>query len=196
MIYYCEIVPINPKADQPVFGSIEFCSHVGLLGELDLTDALTAGNHVLVLDSHNASTPGAAELLVLVELLVEVLGQSLEILEVFLVDFGQGDGGGGLHVHELAKVGLTADEAEWHVLLAAKGGQVDDALNGVDVVGNDDELGLVLLNQGGDVVESVLDVHGLGSLGVLGLSSGLEAELLLLLGLGGVLGEELEELGG
>jgi len=98
-------------------------------------------------------------------------------------------------VAELAESGLTAEEAVWDILAAAKSGQVDHALNGVNVVSDDHELGLVLFNEGGDVVETELEVHGLGALGVLVLGGLEEAGLLLLLGLGLVLTEELEELG-
>lgn len=157
---------------------------------------LATGNHVLVLDTHDTTAPLAAEGVVLVVLLHELLLHGLEILEVLLVHLGEGDAGGGLEVDELAEGSLSADEAERNLLLAAEGGQVDNSLNGVNVSGDHDELGLVLLNESGHVVKTKLDVNGLGGLGILGLSGGLEAELLLLAGLGGVLGEELEELGG
>jgi hypothetical protein len=99
-------------------------------------------------------------------------------------------------VAEFAESGLTAEEAVWDVLSAAKSGQMDHALNGVNVVSDDHELGLVLFNEGSDVVETELKVHGLGALGDLLLGVLEEAGLLLLLGLGLVLTEELEELGG
>lgn len=97
---------------------------------------------------------------------------------------------------KLTEGSLSTEEAVWHVLSAAKSGQVDHALNGVNVVSDDHELGLVLFNKGGDVVETELEVHGLGGLGVLVLGHLLEAVLLLLLGLWLVLREELDELGG
>jgi hypothetical protein len=37
-------------------------------------------------------------------------------------------------------------------------------LNGVDVVGDDDERGLLALDEGGDVVDTVLDSQRLGAL--------------------------------
>lgn len=163
--------------------------------ELDLADALATGNHMLVLDTHDTTAPLSAERLVLVELLKELLLHGLEVLEVFLVHFGEGKAGSGLEVDELAEGSLSADKAEGNFLLAAEGGEMDNGLNGVDVVGNNNELGLVLFNEGSHVVKTELDVDGLGGLGVLGLSSGLKAELLLLAGLGRVLSEELEELG-
>lgn len=152
---------------------------------------------MLVLDAHNTSTPVSSEFFVVVELLGEVLGEVLEVLEVFLVHLSDGDAGGSLQVDEFAEVGLTADEAVGDLLFTAKGGQVDNGLDGINVVGHDDKLGLGLFNQGGDVVETKLEVDGLVGLdsdGLLSLS--LESELLGLLGLGGVLCEHLEKLGG
>ena len=90
---------------------------------------------------------------------------------------------------------------------------MQDEFDGLDVVGDDDELGLVVLNECGDVVEALLEherllgsVLGLvllegfslglsisGDLG-LGFGFGLLTGLLILLGLGRVLGEQLEEL--
>lgn len=87
--------------------------------------------------------------------------------------------------------------------LPAKSGQEDDQLDRVDVVGNDDQRSLLGLDEGDTVVQTVLGEQGL--LGVLGgglvtlggLGLGLleETSLLLLLGLGLVLVQELEELG-
>jgi len=172
------------------------CSHVSLLGELDFSNSLSAGHHVLVLDTHDTTAPGSAELVVVIEESLEGLAEGLEVLEVFLVDFGQGNAGSGLGVDQLSEVGLAAHEAVWDSLLSAESREVHDQLNGVDVMGDDDELGLVLLNEGSDVVEAELEVDGLGGLGsgtVLG--SILEAELLLLSGLGRVFGKQFKELG-
>jgi hypothetical protein len=43
-------------------------SHVGLLGELDFSCSLPLGHHVLILDTHNTTTPGSSERSVVVEL--------------------------------------------------------------------------------------------------------------------------------
>lgn len=172
-------------------------SHVGLLCEFDFSDSLAGSDHVLVLDAHNTSTPVFPEFFVVVELLGEVLGKVLEIFKVLFVHLSDGDAGGGLQVDKLAEVSLTADEAVGDLLFTAKGGQVDYGLNGINVVGHDDKLGLGLFNQGGDVVETELEVDGLVSLNSdFLLSLGLESQLLCLLGFRGVLGEHLEELGG
>jgi len=152
---------------------------------------------VLVLDAHNTTTPGAAEFVVLVVGFKELLAEGLEISEIFLVHIGESKAGSCLHVAEFTEVALSADEAEGNILSAAESGKMDDGLNRVDIVGNHNQLSLVLFNEGGHVVETELDEHRLGaSLLVLGLSSGLKAHLLVSLGLGRVLGEQLEELGG
>ncbi len=74
-------------------------------------------------------------------------------------------------------------------------------LDGVYVVGDDDEAGLLLLDERGDGVDPVADDgRALGGRVLLALSAGLgalaKALLLLLLGLGAVLVQELEQLGG
>lgn len=151
---------------------------------------------MLVLDTHDTTTPVTALLVVVVELLTEGDRELLKILEVLLVDLGKGNAGGGLHVAELTKVSLSTDEAVGDVLSAAESGQVNNGLNGVDVVSDNNQLGGALFDKGSHVVETELDVDGLGGLaGTVLLSSSLESELLLSAGLGHVLGEELEELG-
>ena len=154
---------------------------------------------MLVLDSHNTSTPLSEEVFVLVELSVEVLLQKVKLGYVFLLDISQSDSGSGLLVDKLSEPGLSLDEAEWDSHLSAKCGEEKYQLNGLNVVSNDDELGFLLLNQGGDVVESELKDGGLGSLllgvllGVLKLSLLDETLLLLLAGLGSVLSEQLNQ---
>lgn len=174
---------------------ISLCSHVGFLGQLDLADLLAAGNHMLVLDTHDTTTPGAAELLILVVAFHELLAQGLQVSNVLLVDISESNTSSILHVAELAEVSLTTDEAERNFLSTAESGQVDDSLNGVNVVGNNNNLSLVLLNEGGDVVKTEFDEKRLGGLLVVLLLSGfLKTLLLVSLALSGVLGEQFEEL--
>lgn len=160
-------------------------SHVGLLSELDISELLSMGHHVLVLDAHNTATPVSSEGLVLVELSAEVLGKNFEVLEVLLADVSESDASGGLLVDELAEACLALDEGEGDSLLSAESGEESHELKGVNVVSNNNELGLALLNELGNVVETELDNNWLGSLlGVsatlLGLSLSLESDLLLL----------------
>jgi len=126
---------------------------------------------VLVLNAHDTTTPSSAEIDVLVELELEGLGEGLEVLEVFLVHLSESEAGGGLQVDELAQVGLASHEAEWHSLLSAQSGQEADHLDGVNVVGDHNELGSSVFNKLGDMVETKLDVKGLGARVTLGGSS-------------------------
>ena len=71
----------------------------------------------------------------------------------------------GLLVDDRAETSLALDDDVWHTHLAAEGGEEDDELNGVDIVGDDDERRLLGLDEGNTVVETVLDKQGL--LGVL-----------------------------
>merc|ERR1712060_858499 len=56
---------------------------------------------------------------------------------------------------------LSADEAEGDTLLSAESGKVNNHLDGVDIVGNHNHLGLVLLDESGNVVETELKKDGL-----------------------------------
>lgn len=152
-----------------------------------------------------STTPVTADLVSLVE--VVGLGGRDEVGELTLVlgsDLLDESNGSGLLVDKGTdgSLGLDNDVGDTH--LAAESGEEDDQLDGVNVGGNDDEGSLLGLNQGNTVVETVLDKEGLlaVSLGVgllaVGdvLGSGIETSLLLLLGLGAVLVEQLEEVGG
>ena len=176
--------------------SVWCSSHVGLLGELDVSELLAGSHHVDVLDSHDTTTPLLAELNVVVELSLADLGEVLKIDEVFTADFSESNTGGGLHVAEFAEVGLSTDEAVRNILGATEGGEVHNELNRVDIVSNDHQLGLVLLNQGGHVVQTELHKDGLGSLvSFTTLSLGLESAGLLNLSLGHVTSQKLQKLG-
>ena len=60
-------------------------------------------------------------------------------------------------------------------------------------MGDDDELGLVLFDEGGDVVKAELKVAWLGGLSGSGLSLLLQSLLLVLSGLWGVFTEKLKD---
>lgn len=98
--------------------------------------------------------------------------------------------------------GLALDDGVRDTHLAAESGKEDNQLNGVNIVGDEDEGSLLVLDQADDVVETVLDDVGLlgDVLLLLALLDGgglLQETLLLLdLGLRAVLVEELESLGG
>lgn len=120
-------------------------------------------------------------------------GRSYKICNVDKTDLLVDDG---------TETGLALDDGVGDTHLAAESRKEDDKLDGVNVVGDQDKSGLLGLNEGDNVVETVLDNVGLLGdillLLALGDSGGLLGETLLLVGLGlrAVLVEELEGLGG
>ena len=100
-----------------------------------------------------------------------------------------------------SETGLALDDGVGDTHLLAESGQEDDQLNGVDIVGDQDKRGLLVLDQTNNVVQTVLDGVGLLAdvlllLALLNGGSLLEETLLLLrLGLRAVLVEQLEGLG-
>lgn len=167
-----------------------------LLGSAGET-ALELGSLDLVLLGHNETTSLA---LVVVVGSLEGIHESLELGDVLLVDLSDGEDGSSLLVNKVAETSLALDNAEGNVHLAAQGGEPDDELDGVNIVGDDNELGSTRLNKVGHVVETVLDGLGLGGssgglTSSLGSGGGLEAVHLLLLGLRAVSSEELEKVG-
>jgi hypothetical protein len=115
-------------------------SHVGLLGEFDLSLLFSLSHHVLVLDTHDTTTPVSSEGLVIVELRAEVLGEELKILVVFLTDFSKSNAGGSLLVDELAEACFSLDESIGNTLLAAESGQEDEKLNRINIMSHDNKL--------------------------------------------------------
>lgn len=163
---------------------------------LELVDRLVASD---------TTTPVSPVVLVLLE---EVgLGGRDEGSKSLLVlgpDFGDSDGGGSLLAGHQTEPGLALDDNVRDTHLPAESGEEDDELNRVNIVGNDDELSLLGLDEGNNVVETVLGEDGLLSVGGGGLVTLLlsllglrkETSLLLLGRLRLVLVEELEELSG
>lgn len=124
-----------------------------------------------------------------------------ELSLVLRADLGEGKDSSGLLVDDSAETGLALDNGVGDTHLLAESRKEDNELNGVDIVGDEDEGSLLVLDEADNVVETVLD--GVGLLGdillLLALLDGgsLLEETLLLLGLGlrAVLVEELESLG-
>jgi len=139
-------------------------SHNGLLLEFDLTNLLAGSHHVLVLDAHNATSPGASKLIVLVVLLAECLFEGFKVFVVLLSHLSQGDARGGLHVHDFAEVGLAANKAVWNVAFTAESGEENNHFDGVNIMSDHDQLGTLLFNELSDVVKTELDVHWLSAL--------------------------------
>ena len=163
-------------------------SHVSFLGEFDFLELFSVGHHVLVLDTHNTTTPGSSESFVVVELSSEVLGKEFQILVVFLSHFGKSDAGGSLGVDELSESCLSLDEGVGDSLLSAEGWEEDQEFNWVNIMSHNDELGFTFFNELGNVVETVFNDDRLGRfLGIsitgLGLSFFLKSGFLLFFGL-------------
>jgi len=136
---------------------------------------------------------------------IALLNSRDELRELGLVlrlDLGQSENSSGLLVDYSAKAGLALDDGVWDTHLAAEGGEEDDKLDRIDIIGDEDESSLLVLYKADDVVETILDcVRLLGrilALLALGDSSSLLGESLLLLSLGlwSVLVQQLEDLCG
>ena len=126
-----------------------------LLGELSLHLLSSLLQLGLRLETHDASTPLLLD--VLVELGGEVILQSLQLRNVLRVHRRQGHHSGVLLVRESTQSALSVDNSERHAHLAAEGRQPHDQLDGIDVLGDNNELRLLLLNQMSDVSKSVLE---------------------------------------
>ena len=193
-------------------------THLGL-GSHDATTPLSSALVVLV---HEAILDGRDELGVLGLVLRSYLGQGqnssglrVEVL-VYRVRNGKRSKihravrlgqfvfrtDTNLLVDDSAETGLALDNGVGDTHLLAERGQEDDQLNGVNIVGDEDQRSLLVLNETDDVVQTILDGVRLLADVLLLLAlldgSGLLQQTLLLLGfgLGAVLVEELESLGG
>lgn len=165
-------------------------------------DSSALGHHSLGLGAHDTTTPVLAHLIsLLIVVGLDTGNEGSKLLLVLRLDLSDGNAGGSLLVDQSSETALALDDGEGDSHLAAESGHPDNQLNGLNVVGNQNQLSLLGLNQGSDVVKTELGNDGLlvgGSLLTLGLGSGnlLQAILLLNLALGLVLGEETEDLGG
>jgi len=121
-----------------------------------------------------------------------------ESVSIFSVDVREGDRRAVLQTDESTKSGFALDDAVWDSHSSAEGGKEDNDLNRVDVVGDDDEGSLLLLNGGGNSVDtngegSLSGVSGISLAGSLGLSTSQKSGLLLCSIFWSVLLSKLEE---
>jgi len=151
---------------------------------------------VLVLDTHDTTSPDSAEFFVIVVLVLELFAHGIKIRNILLAEFSDSDASGSLHVAEFAKGSLSADEAVGDTLLSAESWEVDNHLDWISVMSNDNKLSSVLFNEGGNVVKTEFEVNWLGSLSTLTFSFFLQAIFFLSSGLWAVFREQFEELGG
>jgi hypothetical protein len=71
---------------------------------------------------------------------------------VLRLDLTECENSRGLATDDGAETGLALDNDVRDTHLAAESGQEDDELDGVDVVSDDDEVGLLLLDEGNNVL--------------------------------------------
>lgn len=87
--------------------------------------------------------------------------ESGKITLILALDVLKGNNSGGLLVNDGTEAGLALHDNVGDTHLAAEGGQENDELNGVNIVGDDNERSLLGLDKSNDVVETVLDKEGL-----------------------------------
>lgn len=176
--------------------------HLDLDGALDSLPALL---HASVgLGTHDTTSPVTRSILVVgLEVAVVDSGDKLGELSLVLgADLGKSEDSSGLLVDDRTETGLALDDNVGDTHLAAECGKEDNQLDGVNVVGDQDERGLLVLDEADNVVQT--ELGGVGLLGdillLLALGDGGsllgQALLLLGLGLGAVLVKDLESLGG
>jgi len=125
---------------------------LGSLCTSDTTETFCLASHVL--EALFGLSPVAEEVVVVEELGLDGLDELSEVSAEVLRDVRDSDDSGGLLVDELAETSLVLDDGEGDVLLAAEGREPDDELEGLNVAGDDDELGLALEDEVSDVVET------------------------------------------
>lgn len=172
---------------------------VGRVLTESLGTSLELGNRLLATESSSPVVSGRFVLLSVVDL--DGRDELGELSLVLRLDFTESENGSSLATDDGTETSLALDDSVGDTHLAAESGEEDDELDRVDIISDDDEVGLLVLDEGDDVVESRLDEEGLLglvrllSVGEVG-SLGLEANLLLLLRLSLVLVQETEELSG
>ena len=171
---------------------------LGFLGGFSGEKLLTLEEPHLSLKTHDTSAPLLKHIAVVVELSSGRFGEGLECVAIFGVDGGQANNGGVLLVDERseASTALNNDVRDVHPL--AEGREENYEFDRVDVMSDDDKLGLLLLNKVGHMLEAVLKNRGrsarVGGSSSFSATSSFDALLLCSGGFRRVLAEELEEL--
>ena len=150
------------------------CQLLGFLSCFGLGTLVELG---LGLETHDTATPLSEEFGVLVVLLSGQVSQQLELGCILLANIGQTDNSGVLLVYKGSEARLVLNNHERNLHLTAESRHPHDEFDGVDITCDQDKLGLLLLDKGGDVLESELD--NIGDLVVSFLSSGSSGSSLL-----------------
>ncbi len=155
----------NPSQREPHTHCLALCNPLTLeTGQLlGLLSSHSLGSLVklsLSLQSHNSTSPLPHKINILVELLVGKILEDLELSLISLIDGGEGNDGGSLLVDECPETSLILDNEEGNLHLAAEGWEPQYEFDGVNVTGDEDEGGLLLFDEGGDVLQSELELVG------------------------------------
>jgi len=108
-----------------------------------------------------ASAPDSSELVEAVVIVsFDCSRQSVERCLMLFVDTGDGNSSGSLLSDEGSESGLVLHDTIWNLHLSTESREPNNQLNRVDIVGDNDKLGLLLFNEGSDMVDTELDEVG------------------------------------
>jgi hypothetical protein len=133
------------------------CQFLGFLSGKGLGTLIELG---LGFETHDTATPLSEEFRILVVLLSGQVSQQLELRGILLANICQTDNSGVLLVYKGSKTSLILHNHERDLHLTAESGHPHNEFDGVNVTGDQDKLGLLLLDEGRDVLESELDNIG------------------------------------
>lgn len=139
-------------------GLAKRCQLLGFFSSKSLGTLVELG---LSLETHDTTTPLSDR--VAVELLLCQVLQQLKLSFVCLINASQADSSSRLHVHKSSETSLVLDNHVRNLHLTAEGGQPQNEFNGVNVIGNEHKLSLLLFNQSRHMLQTILDlVRSLG----------------------------------
>mmetsp|Transcript_50580 Transcript_50580/g.93550 ORF Transcript_50580/g.93550 Transcript_50580/m.93550 type:complete len:236 (+) Transcript_50580:262-969(+) len=80
---------------------------------------------------------------------------------ILLANTCDGNAGSSLLVDKSSQPCLALDDAVWHILLPAESWHPANHLDGINIMRNDDKLGLLLLDECRNMIQAILQHHGL-----------------------------------
>jgi len=108
--------------------------------------------------THHTSAPRPPDAVTLLGVsLLDSLDKLGKLALVSILDLSQGEDCCSLLVDDSSETSLAFDDGVRHTHLATESGKEDNQLDGVNIIGDEDEAGLLVLNEPDDVVETVLD---------------------------------------
>lgn len=114
-------------------------------------------------DSHNLVSVFLWNLFIIIELRFEVALQQTQFVLVSLINIGDSDASGFLQTDEFAQNTLAFDNAEWGLSGSAQSWKETNQLDWINIGSDDDQFGLSLFDQGGNLVEAEFKKIWLGS---------------------------------